>query len=369
MRVSRIPELSATCGSSLDCGPKLPYRSEITMRDAPGSTRVSRSQSITGEARTPLLSSILIFARSRYYWSPARLVRLFRGVTADIPRQIELFRLMSLPAFSDLHRTEPRFRFKFLIRDYLVRGFSITQSTACFLHHYKRLHATMSEDLLHRTLHQSVVLLEATQDGMHRAISLCYSRPFEKEGELSLNLHVDGAVVFVLSFTIVPGWAVQCEAEEALLVSRLQGTNGYYPHIRAATKSMHNVGPAALLLAALQGFAKAFGIRWMAGVSAIHQSSYTERLSLFYKNAYDDFFSEIGIPCNPAGFFLSTLPPQDKPMSLIKQGHKIRTKEKRQFKSQVAEHVCRLLRRELKVRNAEASAEEDTDPVAEVFHS
>jgi uncharacterized protein VirK/YbjX len=264
---------------------------------------------------------------------------------------------MSFPAFANFLRTEPRFRFKFLIRDYLVRGFSTAERTACFLHHYKRLHTSLSADLLHRILHQRVTVLEAQRGDIHLEISLCFSRPFEKEGELSLNLHVNETVVFVLSFTIVPGWVAQSEAEEVLLISRLQGTNGYYHQIRAATKALHNVGPAALLLAALHGVAKAFGIHLMAGVSAVRQSSYTEELSLFYKGAYDDFFSEIGGSKNASGFFLSSIPPEDKPISSIKQGHKIRTKEKRQFKRQVAEDIYHLLRQKMGVDSERSSVD------------
>jgi hypothetical protein len=110
---------------------------------------------------------------------------------------------------------------------------------------------------------------------------------------------------------------------------------------------MHNVGPAALLLASLHGFAMAFGPKWMAGISAVRQSSYSEELAPYYKKSYDDFFSEIGISKDTSGFFLSSIPPEDRPMSSIKQGHKIRTREKRQFKHQVAEDVCLRLRHEL----------------------
>jgi uncharacterized protein VirK/YbjX len=301
-----------------------------------------------------------MFARNKYYWSPARFFRNLGGVSTNIPRQIEIFRIMRFPIYADFARTEPRFRFRFLIRDYLVRGFSTGRRAACFLHHYKRLYASMSADLLHRTLYQNVIVFEAQQNDLHLEISLCFSRPFEKEGELSLNLHVDGAVVFVLSFTIIPGWVVQSDSAEVLLISRLQGTNGYYRQIRAATKALNDVGPAALLLAALHGIAKAFGINTMAGVSAVRQSSFTEKLSHFYVSAYDDFFSEIGIAKSTSGLFLSSIPPEDRPMSSIKQGHKIRTREKREFKRQVAEEVRLLLRQEMNVTVSEPSCDEES---------
>lgn len=339
-------ELATIFGKDPQHEPAPPFNPVIAVRDLT-TLREPDSAQLTAESRTSSIQSMLVFARDRYYLSPARVLRFLWSVSSDIPRQLEIFRLMRIPVFADFLRTDPRFRFKCLIRDYLVRGLSTSQRSASFLHHYKRLHTSMSADLLHRTLYQSVTVLEARLEKIHLEMSLCFSRPFEKEGELSLNLHVDGAVVFVLSFTIIPGWVVESEDEEVLLISRLQGTNGYYPQIQAATKAMHNVGPAALLLTALHGFARAFGIGQMAAVSAYSQSSYTEELSPFYKNAYDDFFSEIGVCKNAAGFFLSSIPPEDRPMSSIKQGHKIRTREKRQFKRQVAEEVYLLLRQEI----------------------
>lgn len=288
--------------------------------------------------------SPLVFASDRYYWSLPRVTRLIWGVATTIPLQLELFRLMREPNYAKLLETEPRFRFKFLIRDYLVRGFTASQRTACFLHHYKRLHASVSGELVQQLLHRGVTVFQVQKDDIRIEVTLCYSRPFEKEGELTLNLHVDGMVVYVLSFTIAPGWAVQSDAREVLLVSRLQGTNGYYPQIRAATKALHDVGPAALLLAALDGFAKALEIHQMAGVSAVRQSTYTEESSFTYKRAYDDFFLELNLASNASGFYLSAVPPEDRPMSSIKKGHKIRTREKRQFKRQIADEVCLALR-------------------------
>jgi len=362
--VNRIHESAAIFGNDLRHEPVPPFNSAIPLRDSTIPCRLSPAQP-TAEPTADPLGPVVIFARDRYYWSPARVVRILWGVSTNIPRQLEILRIMRFPAYADFLRTDPRFRFKFLIRDYLVRDFSTAQRAACFLHHYKRLHKSMSPDLLHRILHRRVTVLEARRDDIDIEVSLCFSRPFEKEGELSLNLQVNGADVFVLSFTIVPGWVVKSEAEEVLLISRIQGTNGYYSQIRAATKTLHDVAPAALLLAALHGFAKAFGIGLMAGVSAARQSSYTEGLVHSYKNAYDDFFSEVGVPENTSGFFLGPIPPEDKPMSSIKPGHKIRTKNKRQFKRQVAEDVCLLLRQQMSVTDSEPSCEHQPIQIAD----
>jgi hypothetical protein len=110
-----------------------------------------------------------------------------------------------------------------------------------------------------------------------------------------------------------------------------------------ATKALHDVGPAALLLAALQGLAHAFGISELAGVCATRQSSYTKELSSLYRSAYDDFFAELEAARNPDGFFVSPIPLPEKPVACVKQGHRLRTREKRAFKRRIAADVCRLL--------------------------
>jgi uncharacterized protein VirK/YbjX len=290
-----------------------------------------------------LLGPLLSLARKRESWSPARIARVAWCALTNISKGREILQLLKLPAYADLVRIDPRFSFKSLIRDYLVRGFTISERTACFLHHYKRLHAGMSPSLLHRTLHEHVTIFESLADGARYEIALCYSKDIEKEGELSLNLHVDGDIVFVLSFNIVPGWVVKSQAAEVLLITRLQGTRGYYRQIRIATKALHDVAPAALLLAALQGLAHAFGIGEMAGVCATRQSSYSEEFSSHYRSAYDDFFAELGAARNPDGFFISPIPLPEKPFACVKEGHKLRTREKRAFKREIAADVCRLL--------------------------
>jgi uncharacterized protein VirK/YbjX len=352
MVVDEICELTTKPVRDLPHKPALPFNSNMSLGNSTGPSGFSDSE-LTSEPAADSLGSVWNFARNQCHRSPARVLRFLSDVSTDVPRQLEILRLMRVPAFADFIKANPRFRFKFLIPDYLVRGFSTAQQSACFLHHYKRLYASMSADFLHQALHRSVTVFEVRRNDIHVEITLS-SRPFEKkEGELTLNLHVDGVLVFVLSFTIVPGWVVQSEDPEVLMISRLQGAYGRYPEIRAATKAMHNVGPAALLLGALDGFAQTFNIRQMAGVSADRQSSYTEELSVFYRKAYDDFFTEIGVPKSSCGFFLSSIPAEERPLSSIKQGHKIRTREKRQFKRQVAEEVCLLLRQGLSVKESE----------------
>jgi hypothetical protein len=267
---------------------------------------------------------------------PAMLVGvLWRGLTHIGTHRRLLRFLLGIPAYAEFVFSSPSFAFKYLTKNYLVRDFTLADRVSCFLHHYKRLHTALPDSLLRLILQQDVVLLEICE-GAHRfSITLGLSRPYDEEGELSLNLCVDDKIVSILAFTIVPGSVVHSPAAEILLISRLQGIKGAYPSISLATRTLHDVAPNALLLAALQGVADAFGITGMVAVSAARQSCFNEKFAAFFIEAYDDFFTELGIPKNADGFYSTPVSIQGKPITSIKHGHKLRTREKRAFKQQI----------------------------------
>jgi hypothetical protein len=82
--------------------------------------------------------------------------------------------------------------------------------------------------------------------------------------------------------------------------------------------------------------------KWRAS-APLAKAPISEEFSSHYRSAYDDFFAELGATRNSAGFFVSPIPMPEKPVASIKQGHKLRTREKRAFKLQVAADVCQLL--------------------------
>ena len=259
------------------------------------------------------------------------LVTLHRPANVDDPAVLPAL----LPALAEVSRSNPRFAFKYLTHDYLARGLTTAQRAACFLHHYRRLHAALPDPLLRQALGGDIALHEIHVDGHRFNVSMGLCKTWDKEGEMSLNLHVNGEIVFLMSFTIVPGTVVNSEASEVLLISRLQGMKGSYREIHLATRALHNVAPDAVLLAALQGIADAFGIREIAAVTAARQGSGTKDSLAAFKQAYDDFFTGLGIPQTSAGFFLTPVPVERKPLASIKKGHRIRTKEKRAFKQRI----------------------------------
>lgn len=295
--------------------------------------------------------ALALLARQKATW-PLVAGVLWRGI-ANIDSCLEVFRLAGLPDFAEVTRNNPKFVFKFLFSHYLAKGFTVDECASCFLHHYRYLRKTLSVPLLRQILDGEITLREFSDRRSRIALTIGLSRPVNKEGELSLNLRVDGEIVFVLAFTIVPGRMVKSDAQDILLISRMQGVRGSYADISFATKSLHDIAPRALLFAAVQGVAIAFGIAEIAAVSAARHTSCIAQTAAAFKLNYDDFFAELGIPKSASGFFFSRVPIEDKPLVLIKRGHKLRTKKKQAFKRQVVEDVSRLLRREVATKGAE----------------
>lgn len=286
-------------------------------------------------ANAPLLGPLAALARQKKTWSPQLLAGvMWRGLT-NLGSHRQVVRLLKLPALAETARNTPRFAFKYLTHDYLVRGLSTAERAACFMHHYRRMHAALPDSLLRQILLREVVL-HAIEANDHRfVLTLGLSRDFDKEGETSLTLSVDGTGVFLMSFSFVPGKIVGSQAAEVLLISRVQGMKGVYQQVQLATKTLHDVAPDALLFAALQGIALAFGIGEIAAVTAARQSSFTNDSSVEFCQAYDRFFLGLEIPQTPESIFLTPIPIEGKPMAQIKKGHKIRTKQKRAFKQSV----------------------------------
>jgi uncharacterized protein VirK/YbjX len=312
---------------------------------APGA-RVSESPEPGRGDQGKFWPSIWKLARQPYYWSPERLPRIVWTLARKIPTQLRVLRVLSRPSYRQFIHADPRFPLKWMALDYLARGLTVTQQADCFVHHYQRMPEVIPESVLLRVMLGQIQLVEIREGNDCFAINMGLSRPWDNEGEFSLEMEVNSKMVFVLSFTLVPGSVVQSEAREVMLISRVQGVRGCFDEIQLATKTMQDVAPPALLLAALCGIAEAFGIRAMAGINATMKPEFHfyEGEAANIHEAYDGFFAELGATKGHGGFYLSPLPPVEKPMVLIKRGHKTRTREKRKFKYQIAQRICQNFR-------------------------
>lgn len=277
-------------------------------------------------------------ARYGFYWDPRRLARAAWSFISDPRGQMELLRIFSLPAFREMVLLEPAFPFRHLSRNFLLPGLSARMRTASILHHYRFLIAR--NDSL-----REVSLLEHESNGRDFAVTLGPPVPNSlMEGESLLQLQVNGTPVYQLQFTIVPGRLLHSEQRDVIFVQRLQGAKGYFEQISAATRAVADVAPPLLLVSVLEGIAAAWGIHEMACISGESQFScrlYNEGSSAPFREAYDDFFVQLGARCVCADFFSLPLPIADKPMVRIGNGHKARTRRKRAFRHEIANRVCK----------------------------
>jgi len=267
---------------------------------------------------------------------PSRMARVMLRVAGNLASQMEILGVFKRRVFAEVVPVNPRFAIKFAADDYLARDLSISERKSCFVHHYTRLHDALPDTMLRQILHRSVSVLEIRAGESAYRVTSHLSRPWDKEGELSFDLEVDGVGIYVVSFSIVPGVVVKSKAREVVLISRLQGMKGKYERIQRATKVLSDVAPASFLLAALQGFAEAFGIVEIVGVSALRQANYHEDCAGVFRKSYDDFFLNLGAVLGPEDLYSCPVPIPEKPLQEVKRGHKLRTKEKRAFKREVA---------------------------------
>jgi uncharacterized protein VirK/YbjX len=268
-------------------------------------------------------------------------------MATNLPRQREIFRLLALPLFSARVQTDPGFPFKFLSTRYLCRGLPTRARAASLVHHFQFLEAHLPGSLLHQRQPLAMTVFKKREGDSLYTVQLDF--PAEDsiyEGESRLGMLVDGVLVYCLQFSIVPGWVVQSTERDVVFVLRLQGVKGLYEQIRTATRALEDVAPPALLMAALQGIASAWGVREMAGICARSQYCYRESAASLYTQTYDDFFAAIGATRVTSDFFRGPLPLPVKALDRIKNGHKSRTQKKRAFKLQIAEEVSRWMSRD-----------------------
>ena len=301
-------------------------------------------------SRGSALASILSYFVREVICSPVRFARVLWRMSTNIRMQFKVLGLLQSRVIARFVCSNPRFLFKYLPPRYLIRDLPAPTRTACFLHHYRSLHRVLSDSLLRRILQGDVVLYRVREGDhlfeftMGRSRHVEHTRHVDHEGELSLNLLVDGAHVFVLSFTIVPGWVVESGSPNVLMISRIQGGLDVFQKIQLASKAMLGIPPEMLLVAVLHGVGEAFQVREMAGVSAIRHLCYCQEDDAIFKRSYDSFFLRIGATRNPVDFFVASFPLPEKPMSAVKRGQKTRSRARRTLKRQIAIDTFECLR-------------------------
>lgn len=246
--------------------------------------------------------------------------------------------LLSLnhPVTKPIVKHHPRVAFKYLHK-YLSLPFDLHTKSTILENHYRFLSEHVRRDFVDRICLGSVHLWEfPAEDDVYR-IGLKY--PGNEEGELFLIFSKNNVIVYTLSFTIAPGKLLSVDVDQVIFIGRVQGVANKLDEIRHATKVLHDLIPATILLSAVRGIAIALGIPVLIGVSANHQIT---RKGEPHTAAYDDFWTTSGgKKINDQYYYLPTVQ-IEKPIGSIKNNHRSRVKRKRYIKNELIEHVSSM---------------------------
>lgn len=233
------------------------------------------------------------------------------------------------PELTKLIRAHPRIIYRYL-DDYLAFNFSTHKKLTILANHYKFLLLHTNPDFF-KAIQEKCCIWQENQRGSQYSISLEFPFGYDFEGDLLLVFNVDRVPLYSLSFTFVPGEVVDISLGQAIFVGKVQGVTNF-ELIKHTTKNLHDIIPAALLVAALQGIALVYNVQVIIGVSNQHQLS-NEGNPTFFN--YDLFWSSLGGNKTKENLFVMAVPFPEKPIDLIKHNHRKRTLRKRQYKNQL----------------------------------
>jgi len=253
-----------------------------------------------------------------------------------------------LEDFRGMTAEQPRFLFKYLNNRYLTRGLALDERAHCFIRHYHFMQAKVGSGFLQTLQGPGEVLHRHVVEDRHYEIVLRQAFEYFNEGEWSLCLLRDGEVLYISSFTIVPGTVLRIDAENAVLITRQQGAPRMFEVIAKATKDFMDVSPQYILFSALQGIALALGLRYIGCISGSRHISNPQPGSQLFRRPYDDFMVSLGAVGTGRGFYILQIPLREKPLKYLKRAHRTRTVRKRRFRSQIANEGRKLVSRNLR---------------------
>ncbi len=277
-------------------------------------------------------------------WNRDAIVRMFTlfpvVIIPNFRSQLNIFKVMALPAFRGIAGAQPKFPFKYVKAPYLAKGFTASKRARAFAHNYKFLDEKFRTAFVLEILHGGTTIYETTVGDNHYAVVMGLSTYPYNEGELSLEMRLNGARIYILSFTFVRASIIDSSKDaDAILVSRIQGGRNVFGIIQAATKDLLDISPPHILFSALNGVAVATNVTYIFGTASKKQVTSGELDADVFKSAYDDFFISLGGSETVDGFFCFDVPLRNRQIEFIKRDHRSRTKKKRKFKARISGHA------------------------------
>jgi uncharacterized protein VirK/YbjX len=230
--------------------------------------------------------------------------------------------------------SQPKFQYKYL-SNYAAANLPRAIRLLAIYNHYRFL-ADKVGQFFFTALANKPIIWEEQRDEDVFAITLGYPRLAGFEGELSLSLRLNSTFVQMATVVIVPGRVVGVASEQVLFITQVQGAKDV-ALMRYATKVLHDITPAVLLINATYGMAAALGISCAVGISTERQLGAGAKQYFDYNIFWEQFAGE---PLASNLYWLP-MPTPEKPLEQVKSNHRSRTLRKRQFKQAVREQVER----------------------------
>jgi uncharacterized protein VirK/YbjX len=247
----------------------------------------------------------------------------------NIRQHLKFIRILSHQQTRQLIVSKPELTYKYL-RNYISFNIPARTGLLILISHYSYLQKNFKIDFLENISRSPVLLWEQYIEGISFEIVMAFPHTVDHEGDLCLIFKSDTVSIYRIIFVIADGSLFGLPDDHVMCVSSVQGINGFQG-IQQATKICHEVQPAQLLMAAMNGVGLALGIKTIVGIATKNQISQSEK---FYFS-YDEFFGKYGDLVSQKSFYKIQLPYIESPLDLIHTRHRKRTQKKRAFKNEV----------------------------------
>jgi uncharacterized protein VirK/YbjX len=253
--------------------------------------------------------------------------------------------LNSHPAFSEYVRHCPRFLYK-VFRPYNSLALSPDQRLDAIRAHYAFIFRRGLGQTVARASRVPVVLAETTGKSgavyriQLRSVDLC-----DREGEMVLQLAMDGTVFYTTAFMIAPR-----DGMPAISIGCIQGgrTADALDAITAATRDMYGLRPKRLLASVVRHLGHAYGCERMLMVSNRNRVVYKALRHGRVRADYDGLWNELGARLRPDGDFdLPCVPIRMPALDAIPQRKRSQFKKRYELLGQLAGDVAVALRANL----------------------
>src|ERR1700692_2856256 len=252
----------------------------------------------------------------------------------NLRQHLKLIRILSHPQATQLIIRYPELSYKYL-RNYIALDIPTTTCLAILIEHYSYLQNHFKSDFLDIVYHSTIPLWSQYINGISFEIVLDFPHTIDFEGDLCLIFKKYQVSIYRIIFVIANGSSFALPNDHVIFLSSVQGM-GDFEDVKQATKVCHDIQPAQLLMAAMNGVGTALGVDMIVGIGDKNQIS---RGSKFYFS-YEKFFENYGDLIPQTNFYKMPLPYAEKPLDLIDAHHRKRSQKKRFFKNEIRDQVA-----------------------------